>query len=285
MTIRWQAFLGFALSMILIGLPMFLGIYLTRSETDPQSLFQSEKLSSEEEVWFLTFAEGRFASRRPKIRARAETFAKFDQILVKGFQDLDTKFKEKYEKWLRSNVKGFGYWIWKPYFILETLKKMAEGDILFYMDGGCTLNQSAMPRFKEYLQLVRKNAMGILGFDLGLPEREWTKNDTAQTIGATDEMMESGQILSGIIFFRKCPASVALVKDWLHFCTVDNLRYSVDSPEANEIQGFKEHRHDQSIFSLLFKKAGGKSLPDETYGEWDDPDMQQKPIWATRRRS
>ena len=48
--------------------------------------------------------------------------------------------------------------------------------------------------------------------------------------------------------------------------------------------GFIDHRHDQSLFSLLRKKYGTISIPDETYSEnWSDSNIKNKPIHATRK--
>ena len=44
---------------------------------------------------------------------------------------------------LHDNVRGFGYWSWKPEIIKQTLSdKWNDGDQLLYLDAGCNLNRS-----------------------------------------------------------------------------------------------------------------------------------------------
>ena len=38
-----------------------------------------------------------------------------------------------------SQKKGAGYWLWKPYIILETLEEIPENDILLYADSGSVI--------------------------------------------------------------------------------------------------------------------------------------------------
>ena len=66
------------------------------------------------------------------------------------------------------------------------------------------------------------------------------------------------------------------------------MRLIDDTPsEVAELPEFIEHRHDQSIFSLLVKQSNQHAIiPDETewFGDWIG--MGDKyPIWATRHRS
>ena len=59
-----------------------------------------------------------------------------------------------------------------------------------------------------------------------------------------------------------------------------------DSPSIeNNITNFKVHRHDQSIFSILRKKYGTISVPDDTwFKNFSSPEALQVPILATRIR-
>src|SRR5689334_13786412 len=46
-----------------------------------------------------------------------------------------TDFYEKNRKILNQN-RGAGYWLWKPYIILDSILKLEEHDILVYLDSG-----------------------------------------------------------------------------------------------------------------------------------------------------
>ena len=61
---------------------------------------------------------------------------KVDKYYSYGPDDIDPIFKEK-NKDILSRKRGNGYWLWKPYFILKTLKeKLVDGDYLIYTDAG-----------------------------------------------------------------------------------------------------------------------------------------------------
>lgn len=60
-----------------------------------------------------------------------------DNVIEYSKEDIEPGFIEK-NRSIMSNPRGFGLWLWKPYFIQKTLKSMKDGDWLFYVDG-CTI--------------------------------------------------------------------------------------------------------------------------------------------------
>ena len=44
---------------------------------------------------------------------------------------------------------GGGYWLWKPWVIAETLRKIPEGDILIYADTGFVLKKDITKLVEE----------------------------------------------------------------------------------------------------------------------------------------
>ena len=73
--------------------------------------------------------------------------------------------------------------------------------------------------------------------------------------------MYSPQYQAGIIFIRKELKMVSLIQSWLDVYSDDfHLADDTSSHSLNE-PGFVEHRHDQSIFSLLLKRYGTSAIP------------------------
>ena len=60
-------------------------------------------------------------------------YGKNFKIILFSKGDIDEDFLEK-NKNIFSHSKGGGYWLWKPYIINETLKKINDNDVLFYLD-------------------------------------------------------------------------------------------------------------------------------------------------------
>lgn len=70
----------------------------------------------------------------------------FNSISVYGPQDLDDEFKTRFKDILNL-PHGSGYWIWKVYIINRKLDEIKEGDILIYLDAGCTINKKGGTSF------------------------------------------------------------------------------------------------------------------------------------------
>lgn len=194
----------------------------------------------------------------------------FDELHVLQESDLDEGFSKKYKDKLKPNVRGFGYWAWKPQAIKQVLSQIDDGDLLLYLDVGCNLNHAGKKRLGEYFEIVERAASGVLGFQavppelplvydgrslLDLRERIWTKGDVLDYFSVRDnpQIVETPQFGSGVIFFRKCQESKRIIDEWLgaidwSFSMLD------DTPSVSaNLEGFVEHRHDQSIFSILCK--------------------------------
>ena len=91
---------------------------------------------------FISYGDLKYKRHLSRIKKEASSLNRFDNIFTEtnttiekhsAFQNAleDNYFKETY-----SSPRGGGYWIWKPFVILKTLKSMQEGDILLYADAG-----------------------------------------------------------------------------------------------------------------------------------------------------
>lgn len=242
-------------------------------------------------VHFLTFCAGiDFAGSLQKIHDEAKHVAVFDQIHTMNDIDIqqDTEFWEQHKEFIQQNPRGWGYWLWKSYINLCLIEKINDGDIVVYADGGCELNvtDASMKRLDEYIEMANTSPYGFLSFSLRyFPDTRFTKMDTAIALDAND-FMESKQLVGGIFVYKKCDHAINIFKECYHACCSKNYHLITDAPSvATNYPDFQEHRHDQSVFSLLRKKIGTTTIVDETY--WG-PDWHERganfPIWARRRR-
>src|SRR5687768_7868990 len=84
---------------------------------------------------------------RFRLNASAKKFG-IENINSYDFDDLKaTTFYRKHKKIL-DLPKGRGYWLWKPFIILETMKDLSEGDIVIYSDSGIEFIDSPDPLIK-----------------------------------------------------------------------------------------------------------------------------------------
>jgi hypothetical protein len=240
--------------------------------------------------YFLSFCDTKFANTLQRLKTQAENMNVFDHILCLNEKFFGKDFMDANAEFVNKNKRGYGYWIWKSYFVLKILNNMNDGDLLVYADGGCSLNPNGLPRLNEYFQIVNQSPLGILSFQMGAIEKEWTKMDLFLELDCQkDEVMNSGQLIGTTFIMRKCDHVLKIFQKVYELCQKDNYHFLDDSPSlVMNCSTFKEHRHDQSILSLLRKIYGTEIIPDETYFKqfaYDAVmDGTNYPIWATRRK-
>lgn len=183
----------------------------------------------------------------------------FDAVYSANPSLIDDQFKERHH-FILSQPRGAGYWLWKPYFILKGLDQLQDGDYLMYADAASYFIGSAKP----LLELTATFHQDIIPFELEQPESEWAKRDAYHFMNADQQGFEkSRQFLASFIVIRKSPGSVNFIKQYLEYCCNPNILTDLENVCGLEnYPGFRGHRHDQSVFSLLCKKHGLQSFRD-----------------------
>lgn len=238
---------------------------------------------------FVSFGNELFLNARKRIYQEAHDMKCFDEINVFSEKDIDKSFWKKHENFIKNNKRGYGYWIWKPQIILQVLTKMKDDDILLYCDSGCSLNKEGKQIFDHYIEMTKNHHLGLACFQLSMEhvEKRWNKYSTVEKIlGPKFEetyklIVNTPQCESGMIFIRKTSETINIIREWLFFCEQYDLINDSKSSKT-DFKEFSEHRHDQSVWSLLVKKYGGLLIPDETYfyPDWDN--FKHFPIHARR---
>jgi hypothetical protein len=221
-----------------------------------------------------------------RIKHEAISLNFYDKIIIYTENDFDEKYLEQHGNFMKKN-KGYGFWMWKSYFVKKTMEQMDDGDILVFADCGCHLvnNPIAINRLESYIKLCKTLDSGILSFQMCFPEKSYTKMDVFEKLDElNEEMMNSGQLVGGIFVLRKCQNTINLINEYYDLCQNYNLIDDSISKLPNDAT-FIDHRHDQSVFSILRKKRGTILIPDETwFNNFMSQEAQSKPILATRIR-
>jgi len=192
--------------------------------------------------------------------------------------------------------KGFGLYLWKIHLIKETLATIPPDSILLYLDAGCHINSKSisakknMDRYKEILKSQAVLAFQIKDYQFrdqtNFSEKFWSKPELTECLKLNDSQINSNQIESGVIFIRNCEIGRDFLINWLDLARRDNYNFILDDPiwDCNQIVG--HNRHDQSVFSCLYKKNKLFSLPNETYfaDSWEAIGVNF-PIWTIRNRT
>lgn len=241
-----------------------------------------------EQINFVTFGDSNgFKRSIVRIASEAKQMGVFTNIWACNEHALDQRFRQQHKAFMVNNKRGYGYYIWKPQIILQCLRKTAPGATLVYADCGCELSPTGKPRLLQYIDMARNDSKGLLAFQMGHPEKDWTKMDTILRVfpTPTEQLLNSGQILGGINVWIHRPETIAFLEEWVAICVEDGYHHVSDAPSrgARNAPSFREHRHDQSVFSLLCKKYGVTAITDETY---DPHSWRQRgwPVHASRLR-
>jgi hypothetical protein len=230
--------------------------------------------------YFLTFADKRFMPSLRRILRQAQSIQAFDGLIGYTEEDLSNVFRSKYAAYLSHKVRGFGYWCWKPEIIKMALDKINTGDALLYVDVGCHINPSGKIRLQEYFEILDASSKDLIVFRDSKPNAlisplkydgrrlfeqynyQWTKGDLFDYFGVrqAQEFTHSRAISAGIILIKKGQASSEIINEW---SSVYEHSFSLadDSPSVSQnLEGFIEHRHDQSIFTIICIKYAVDTL-------------------------
>lgn len=192
------------------------------------------------------------------IKHGADEFFQYDQKWL-----MDTPFWKENLKIL-TQKRGAGYWIWKPYIILETFKNLDEGDIVLYSDAAIIVVNNLSPLW----ELADKNSIVTFRLGGGLYNdrtvKTWTKRDCLILLETDSENYhKETQTTGSYSLWKKDQKSIDFLNEWQKY--LKDSRIVTDAPNTlgKNLEGFIEHRHDQSVLSLLTIKKG--------FERWRDP--------------
>lgn len=173
----------------------------------------------------------------------------------------ETPFWEE-NRFILEQPRGAGYWLWKPWIILQKLRECGPDDIVIYNDAGRYEPGSfrQFPSFPhaavELCALTPKRF--IHGFiSTWQIQGHYTKRDAFILMDAdTDEQRLASQVCAGPLLFMPSEASFAFLERWLEHCR--DPRILTDQPDelGRPHPAFIDHRHDQSVGSILAHQTG-----------------------------
>ncbi|MBT8544372.1 hypothetical protein G6730_05220 [Polynucleobacter paneuropaeus] len=220
-------------------------------------------------VHLLSFVAGMPNSKvlvdRFSVQAKACSFIDQLHVVSDPDQELYQNFHQEFWEFIQSNPRGYGYWLWKPFIVLHYLKKIPDNDVLLYCDIGCELSPLADKVFSRYLdELNRQNFLAFSTFTKN-SERSWSKAELIKLLSPKCSDLDSEQVAATFFLIKKTPRMIQFVEEWLRISTLENFSYLTDKLQIDQSPAFIEHRHDQSIFSLLVKKYNLPVLRERTF--------------------
>ena len=272
----------FELDIKSIPINMENNIKLSINENKPKKITSDLKYRDDFNIFdknirkrLISFGNERFKKSRERIINEANKIGIFDECICEkenileedGFKEVITKLS------ISGTGRGYYWYMWKPYIIHKHLKDLSDGEILFYCDSGMMIPNTNTTKFKfiNMFNLVCDISLcptGIATFITTGPEKDriekqFTLLQTLKCLGVenNEDIINSQQCQAGVTMIYKCEKSVEIVEKWYNFILtnpeifIGDYRYC-KMERMNQCPDFKDHRHDQSVWSILCKLYG-----------------------------
>jgi hypothetical protein len=230
-------------------------------------------------IYLATFYSGDLKRSATRFKEQALQMGIYDFIYTFSYDDLNEEFKLYVNDLLKKGKKkGYGYWVWQTYIHQKVLSKLNPGDIYHWCDVGCHFNYNGKKRLEDYVNIVSEDDIGFLGFDyknltgrefsnLNFPnylEYQYTKEDLFKYFNVQKnlEITETPQVWGGSFFIKKTNKSIKIMKE--HYDITRNKFELIDDDPSKFLEksrsGFIQHRHSQSVLSIIVKLSKCKLL-------------------------
>jgi hypothetical protein len=171
-----------------------------------------------------------------------------DRVFPYNPSDIDKNFYERNKEILTSK-RGAGYWLWKPYIILDAMKRVPKDSIIIYIDGGLYFTKD----FAPFIDLVKKHGRVLTSLaPVHHTNKRYTKRDTFILMDKDYERAhQATQVQAGIILLKNNDTNRKFIEKWLEYGQDKRIITDLPSTLGSNFPDFIDHRHDQSILSLL----------------------------------
>ncbi len=190
--------------------------------------------------------------RQLRLEASARRFG-ITQIFSWNRQLLKKTAFYRAHRRILDQSKGAGFWLWKPYIILDSLRKIKDGDFLIYSDTSLYFINDP----QVLMDLCAQNQ----GFFLVSANFENTISSVAKRDVFHWMQMDQEKYHRAIStqayfqIYQKNPQTLAFVSEMLNYC--ENEHIITDLPNTcgkPNLPDFQDHKGDMPVLSLLSLK-------------------------------
>ena len=214
--------------------------------------FQNYKDFNGKKIVGISYSSNNYETQLKFCKKSALEIGRVDFFYDYGPKDIDSEFRQ-----INYNIlvhrRGNGYWLWRPYFILKTLKeKLKEGDYLIYTDATILYKNDV----KVLIDFLEKKNEDMWFYKKNYKEKYFAKREALILMAADNKYFtETFSYNAAFQIYKKSKFSLKFVEDYLYYAKdkriITDHSNTLSFPNYN---GFKGHKHDQTILSLLIKK-------------------------------
>jgi hypothetical protein len=213
-------------------------------------------------IYLVSFSEGKIYEDSQMYLDKTLKIAKIDEHIKWNFDKIKkTDFYQENKKLLDIDM-GFGYWAWKPYIILDTLKKISDDDILIYMDSSRYETDGFKNSCTGAIDFMKKNNIELLpGFQTNYNNHQMIKPSCLEFFKLNiKEFKKTSNIFTSPMFLKKTVFTLDFIKEWLNNCLIEK---NISHEDLSNIGG-KVHIYDQAILNCLLYKYKIKNYKPNT---------------------
>jgi hypothetical protein len=211
---------------------------------------------------YITFGGASYDATTERIVKDAPQFGA-DEVWVYDDRWLTETEFYRVNQWLwdhhgdqNNQKRGFGWFAWKPFILLDALSRLQDGDVVLYTDADTYPIADFSMLHEECSRLG-----GVMLFEaMGCPTNQWTKRDCFAVMGQDQpEYWNRRAGVARFMLFERGPwKAYQFLVEWQAYC-LNPLTQTFDpSVLGPELDGFREHRAEQAIMTLLGLKYGFK---------------------------
>ena len=205
-------------------------------------------------LYFLVYNDNTHTEHIIKLLNSVKKYGNDFNIIIFNKSDIDREFIKKNKNILDAK-RGGGYWLWKPYIINKILHKINDDDILFYLDSQYYFIENFTNLYQDYMKtndcLIFMNKPNDNIYYM----KNWCKMDVLHKYNIYDEVFNKNlkDCWAGCLIIKKNSNTIKYMMEWLNMsCYYENISDSPSKLQNNE--QFIEHRHDQSLLSIIVNK-------------------------------
>lgn len=197
----------------------------------------------------ISFGNEKYYKSLNVLEKTAYDIGKIDKVFIYTQDQLkDTEFWKK-NSYILSKPRGAGYWIWKPFIILETLNKLENEDIVMYSDAGVSVIEDLTPLFNIAANNLSKKMLFANGEHRNYT---WTKKDCFVLMNCDTAEYWNGQHLTATTsLWVKNQENIDFLKEYQKYLKDPRIVTDDFNMFGSNRPQFKDHRHDQSVLSLM----------------------------------
>ncbi|MDE7273214.1 MAG: hypothetical protein K2N95_09150 [Lachnospiraceae bacterium] len=208
----------------------------------------------------VNYADKKF-QRAQRLNSRTAMEWGADRVIEYGPEDIDEAFRRQNREILDA-PRGGGYYLWKPYFYRKAYNEIGDGDYLVYIDSGAVY----VNKIKYLIDCMEHENVPLMIFSLEREriEKASTKRDAFVLTDCDNAAYtDTPQSIGGYFVCKKSPVVEAYLDEVLYYA--QDIRIISDNPNVMGLPNYDEfvdHRHDQSVISLMSKKYKLKRFRD-----------------------